>query len=161
MHKLNKIFFTLIIQISCLPIFAQQVDYYHDFNVDYFPRITVHQFDPKFGGQPQYGELIETLTNITRYILGEYKYLERMSGFVMMSSGICPPQIRNAEKWIKIEIDKKGHLNNVEVYQHAVQRNHLLSEQYSKILQAATFHPALKSMEPVNIRLYYIVKSNP
>jgi len=82
-----------------------------------------------------------------------------MPGFTMMSSGICPPQIRDAEKWIIIEIDKEGKINKVEIYQNVVQVNKPLSDQFLKILETAKINPAIKGGESVNIRLYYIVET--
>jgi uncharacterized protein YuzE len=82
-----------------------------------------------------------------------------MSGFTMMSSGICPPQIRDAEKWLKIEIDKEGKINKVEIYQNVSNLNIPVSKQFLKILETAKIIPAIKKGVAVNIRLYYIVET--
>lgn len=151
----------ILMSLNC-SIFSQESDYYYDFNVDYFPRAQSLKYDTTSNIQIRSlneGELIETLEFITKRILGKDKILTRMSGLIMMSSGICPPQIRDAEKWIKIEIDKDGKINKVEIYQNAAQINIPVSNQFQKILETAKFNPAIKKGAAVNIRLYYIVET--
>ena len=163
MKRSKKIVALIVMMCLYLSTFGQKADYYYDFNVDHYPRIVTLKIDSEQSTQLTtmvQGEFIETLNMITKEIFGKGKYLERISGFTMMSSGICPPQIREAEKWIKLEIDKSGKVNNVEVYQNVVEINKEVSDLFSKILETAKINPALKEMEPVNIRLYYILLSN-
>lgn len=162
MEVIKKIVGTILLIVLYLSAFSQKSDFYYDFNVDYFPKIVAVKFDTsqsiQFSTMVQ-GEFIETLNLVTKKNFGKGKYTERMSGLTMLSSGICPHQLKEAESWIKLDIDKSGKIDNLEFYQNVVEYNETISKNFRDILETAKINPALKSLEPVNVRLFFTIKS--
>lgn len=132
----------------------------YDYMIDNYPKINSLSIEESIGIRMQFsGEFIEAIEMLAEKIVNPMVKVNRLSGMLMSSSGIYPKQLKEVHRWLKIVVDEKGEIEELEVYTGSGCKNIENTNDFKKKLEGARINPATKDGKKVKCVLFYKIES--
>ena len=163
MEFLKLISLIIALSISTPQVFAQKNSplirekVFYDYELDYYPRISSRMLESGAVLSLQTeGNFQESLELIVNDIINTKLTIKRFPGRIMSRSGTFPGALNDCVFWIKIEIDKKGLLCQVNLYSETIENKIYLENLLQQRMNLCSINPAIRDGEKVRCRLFYV-----
>lgn len=155
MKLLNSLIIFLLLTCT-FSLSGQNEQLNYDFMIDYYPKIKNINTDSTSNMKMNFsGEFIEAIEIISKKVFNSKVEVNRLSGMQMVTSGIYPKQLLEANNWLKIVIANNGEIDEFNVFTSNGKMDKVITNKFMKYLKGADINPATKNETKVKCMLFY------